>query len=156
MPSERDRTRLIAELASLLHDGHLPEDARCASLTLIGWLARRMPGESACSDGVEHARRQLEPCGTLEASRASRRSIGGGRAPGRSSARETSTTVAVRVESRALLVRSRRGRPGGPGDDGHSPRSHDSAEAVLTETQAFGPNAEASVPRPHGRKAPGA
>ena len=40
----------------------MPEDARCAGLTLIGWLARRMPGEAASTDGVEHAREQMEAC----------------------------------------------------------------------------------------------
>ncbi|MFO0619061.1 MAG: hypothetical protein U0414_41110 [Polyangiaceae bacterium] len=37
----------------------MPDDARCAGLTLIGWLARRMDGEAASTDGVEHARRQV-------------------------------------------------------------------------------------------------
>lgn len=37
----------------------MPDDARCAGLTLIGWLARRMDGEAASTDGVEHARRQI-------------------------------------------------------------------------------------------------
>lgn len=37
----------------------MPEDARCAGLTLIGWLARRMDGEAASTDGVEHARQQI-------------------------------------------------------------------------------------------------
>jgi hypothetical protein len=59
MPSECDRTRLIAELASLLRECQMPDDARCAGLTLIGWLARRMDGEAASTDGVEHARRQI-------------------------------------------------------------------------------------------------
>lgn len=37
----------------------MPDDARCAGLTLIGWLARRMDGEAASTDGVEHARKQI-------------------------------------------------------------------------------------------------
>jgi hypothetical protein len=69
MPSERDRTRLIAELASLLRECQMPDDARCAGLTLIGWLARRMEGEAPSIDGVEHARSQLL---TLHVSRTSR------------------------------------------------------------------------------------
>jgi hypothetical protein len=40
----------------------MPDDARCAGLTLIGWLARRMPGEAASTDGVEHARQQIAEC----------------------------------------------------------------------------------------------
>ena len=93
MPSERDRTRLIAELATLLHDCHLSEDARCASLTLIGWLARRMPGEEASKDGVEHAQRQLEVPGLI---------------PG---CRSVGSKTTVRVETRSIVVRARRGRP---------------------------------------------
>ena len=62
MRSECDRTRLIAELASLLRECSMPDDARCAGLTLIGWLARRMPGEAPSTDGVEHAREQMEAC----------------------------------------------------------------------------------------------
>lgn len=53
MPEERVRTRLIADIASLVREGALPDDARAASLTLIGWLARRMPGEPPSRDGVE-------------------------------------------------------------------------------------------------------
>jgi hypothetical protein len=58
MRSECDRTRLIAELASLLRDCELPDEARHAGLTLIGWLARRMPGEGPSTVGVEQACRQ--------------------------------------------------------------------------------------------------
>lgn len=62
MRSENDRTKLIAELSRLLSDCQLPEDARCAGLTLIGWLARRMPGEAASRDGVEQAEQQYLAC----------------------------------------------------------------------------------------------
>lgn len=50
MTAEEERTRLIGDIARVLRDGPVPEDARAAALTLIGWLARRMPGEpvSAC------------------------------------------------------------------------------------------------------------
>lgn len=58
MRSECDRTRLISELASLLRDCELPEEARHAGLTLIGWLARRMPGETASTVGVDQAELQ--------------------------------------------------------------------------------------------------
>jgi hypothetical protein len=53
MAAEEDRTRLIGEIANLLRDAEVPEDARAAALILIGWLARRMPGEVACRHGVE-------------------------------------------------------------------------------------------------------
>lgn len=54
MAAEEQRTRLIAEIASLLRseDG-MPAEARAAGLTLIGWLARRMPGEDPSQAGVE-------------------------------------------------------------------------------------------------------
>jgi hypothetical protein len=52
MRHECDRTRLIAELASLLRDCELPDEARTAGLTLIGYLARRMPGEDPSTVGV--------------------------------------------------------------------------------------------------------
>ena len=50
---EQDRTRLIGEIASVLCDRTMPAEARAAALTLIGWLARRMPGECASTNGVE-------------------------------------------------------------------------------------------------------
>ncbi|EYF06652.1 hypothetical protein [Chondromyces apiculatus] len=54
MAEEEQRTRLIAEIASLLSSEHaMPPEARAAGLTLIGWLARRMPGEFASRAGVE-------------------------------------------------------------------------------------------------------
>lgn len=58
MRSECDRTRLIAELATLLRDCEVPDEARHAGLTLIGWLARRMPGEGPSIVGVEQASHQ--------------------------------------------------------------------------------------------------
>ncbi|MCC6552710.1 MAG: hypothetical protein IT372_06765 [Polyangiaceae bacterium] len=58
MAAEEERTRLIAEIAGLLNEGAMPPDARAAGLTLIGWLARRMPGEPPSQDGVEEMRRR--------------------------------------------------------------------------------------------------
>jgi hypothetical protein len=51
MTAEEERARLIGEIAALLKSHSVPDDARAAGLTLIGYLARRMPGEpphSAC------------------------------------------------------------------------------------------------------------
>ncbi len=45
MTAEEERTRLIGEIARVLREGPVPEEARAAALTFIGWLARRMPGE---------------------------------------------------------------------------------------------------------------
>jgi len=53
LPEERVRTQLIADIACLVQEGALPDDARAAGLTLIGWLARRMPGEPASRGGVD-------------------------------------------------------------------------------------------------------
>jgi hypothetical protein len=52
MTEEADRTRLIGEIARVLRAGPVPDDARAAALTFIGWLARRMPGEEASTVGV--------------------------------------------------------------------------------------------------------
>lgn len=45
-PDECVRTRLIGELTRILREPAMPEATRTAGLTLIGWLARRMPGEA--------------------------------------------------------------------------------------------------------------
>ncbi|KYF60712.1 hypothetical protein BE15_20880 [Sorangium cellulosum] len=63
MAPEETRTRLIAQIASLLKEGTMPADARAAGLTLIGWLARRMPGEAASRDGVDEMCRRAAVLG---------------------------------------------------------------------------------------------
>jgi hypothetical protein len=45
MMTEEDRTRLIGDIARALRAETVPDDARAAAITFIGWLARRMPGE---------------------------------------------------------------------------------------------------------------
>ena len=45
MTAEEERTRLIGDIARVLREAPVPDDARAAALTFIGWLARRMPGE---------------------------------------------------------------------------------------------------------------
>jgi hypothetical protein len=52
---EGARTRLIGEISCLLREPAIPESARSAGLELIGWLARRMPGEAAHALGVKEA-----------------------------------------------------------------------------------------------------
>ena len=74
MAAEEDRTRLIGEIANLLSDASVPEDARSAALILIGWLARRMPGEVACTHGVQEMIRRAHALQTTRS-----RSGGGGR-----------------------------------------------------------------------------
>jgi len=66
MRDECNRTRLIAELSSLLAECQLPEDARRAGLTLIGFLARRMPGEGPSTVGIPEVREQARRCAMLE------------------------------------------------------------------------------------------
>jgi len=56
--AEQVRTRMIADLSCLVRDGCLPAEAREATLTLIGWLARQMPGEPSSRDGVD----RFPPC----------------------------------------------------------------------------------------------
>jgi hypothetical protein len=53
---EMQRSHLIDELSRILRDPSIPEPARSAGLTLIGWLARRMPGEASHAIGVAEAR----------------------------------------------------------------------------------------------------
>ncbi len=56
MTDESDRTRLIGDITRLIREPEIPESTRSAGLELIGWLARRMPGEAAHDVGVEEAR----------------------------------------------------------------------------------------------------
>ena len=48
--SEEARTRMIGEIASVLNAENVPADAKAAGLTLIGWLARRMPHDTSPPD----------------------------------------------------------------------------------------------------------
>lgn len=56
IPDEGERARLIGDITRLIREPQMPETTRTAGLTLIGWLARRMPGESAHALGVDEAR----------------------------------------------------------------------------------------------------
>ena len=47
MLNESHRTRLIGEIVSMLRQNSVPPETRAAGLTLIGWLARRMPNDEA-------------------------------------------------------------------------------------------------------------
>jgi hypothetical protein len=53
-------------LSSFLRECDIPEDARAATLTLIGFLARRMPGEAASTVGVEQVAEQARHCAMLD------------------------------------------------------------------------------------------
>lgn len=44
--TEAQRTKLIGELVTVLRNVRVPNEARQAGLTLIGWLARRMPHDA--------------------------------------------------------------------------------------------------------------
>ncbi len=69
-PDEGERARLISDISRVIREPQLPETTRSACLTLIGWLARRMPGESAHALGVAEARRE-----TSQAARQSERRL---------------------------------------------------------------------------------
>jgi hypothetical protein len=43
MLSESNRTELIGQIVAMLQEPTVPAETRAAGLTLIGWLARRMP-----------------------------------------------------------------------------------------------------------------
>lgn len=74
VPDECVRTRLIGELTRLLREPAMPEGTRTAGLTLIGWLARRMPGEAAHSLGAPAAREPVRQAGGFGTSATSKRS----------------------------------------------------------------------------------
>lgn len=57
LPDECERARLIGDISRVIAEPLMPETTRLAGLTLIGWLARRMPGEAAHAIGVLEARR---------------------------------------------------------------------------------------------------
>ena len=44
--SQASRTDLIGQIATVIKKADTPKEARQAGLTLIGWLARRMPQDS--------------------------------------------------------------------------------------------------------------
>jgi hypothetical protein len=53
---EAQRTRLMADIMRLLREPSIPRSARLAGLTLVGWLARRRPTETAHAIGIDEAR----------------------------------------------------------------------------------------------------
>lgn len=56
MADEIERTRLITDITRLIRESAVPEGARLAGLTLIGWLARRRMDEVPHAIGIEEAR----------------------------------------------------------------------------------------------------
>ena len=53
---ESERTRLIGDIMRLMREPSMPEATRHASMTLVGWLARRRMEEAPHSIGIEEAR----------------------------------------------------------------------------------------------------
>lgn len=53
---EIERTRLITDITRLIREVTVPEGARLAGLTLIGWLARRRMDEVPHAIGIQEAR----------------------------------------------------------------------------------------------------
>jgi hypothetical protein len=70
--NETHRVRLIADISKLLHDPCVPDQAKAAGLTLIGWLARRQEGEAAHGYGVPEASQQQRSYGTPSRARTRR------------------------------------------------------------------------------------
>jgi hypothetical protein len=66
LPDEGERARLISDITRLLREPHMPETTRCAGLTLIGWLARRMPGELPHAIGVSEAKQSEQRLRTAQ------------------------------------------------------------------------------------------
>ena len=50
------RTHLIGEIAQVIRQPNIPDSARHAGLTLIGWLAERRPEEPPHAVGIDEAR----------------------------------------------------------------------------------------------------
>ena len=55
--TEEARTRMIGDIATALNAHNVPADAKAAGLTLIGWLARRMPYDTSPPDDGTRRRR---------------------------------------------------------------------------------------------------
>ena len=53
--SEEVRARLIGEISRIVREPVVPDSTRAAAHALIGWLARRFPGETPPAIGVEEA-----------------------------------------------------------------------------------------------------
>ena len=56
VPDEWERARLISDISRVLKEPSMSGETKTACLTLIGWLARRRPGESAHALGIDEAR----------------------------------------------------------------------------------------------------
>ncbi len=62
---EASRAKLIGEIATIIRSTEMPPEARQAGLTLIGWLARRMPQDpidsrtTRCSNALPRRRVRL-------------------------------------------------------------------------------------------------
>ncbi len=69
MSDEWERARLISDISRVLGDQAMPKDTRTACLTLIGWLARRRPGETAHALGIDEARESERRIRARKASR---------------------------------------------------------------------------------------
>ncbi len=66
MTAEEERTRLIGDIARVLRDGPVPDEARAAALTFIGWLARRMPGEPVSHCDIRRCKGAAPPLSVYE------------------------------------------------------------------------------------------
>jgi hypothetical protein len=66
---ESVRSRLIADITRVIREPLVPVATREAALELIGWLARRFPGEEPHAIGVEEAVRARDVARTRRRAR---------------------------------------------------------------------------------------
>ena len=66
---ESVRSRLIADITRVIREPLVPVATREAALELIGWLARRFPGEDPHAIGVEEAVRARDVARTRRRAR---------------------------------------------------------------------------------------
>lgn len=54
---EQSRCRLIGDIVTLLDQEDVPGEAREAALTLVAWLAQRMPWDTPSNDAARQKHR---------------------------------------------------------------------------------------------------
>lgn len=63
--SQSSRTKLIGQIAGMLREPTVPDEARAAGLELICWLARRMPHDRVDATMTVCCRRRVVRSGGL-------------------------------------------------------------------------------------------
>ncbi|CAN5124327.1 hypothetical protein BH09MYX1_BH09MYX1_65140 [soil metagenome] len=99
--SEAVRARLIGEISRIVREPVVPPSTRAAALELIGWLARRFPGETPHALGVEEAVKARSPRSSRAAAAAAVRAA-------------AAATVAAPVEEEAPITERQRSSASDP------------------------------------------